>query len=87
MRVARKRTRMKRTQISLLPEQFDKAMRMARMRGDSLSGVVRNLLDRAPETGAEFDDPLSDIIGMVEDADPDGSVKVDEMVYGPDPHR
>ncbi len=87
MAVARRRPKMKRTQISLEPEQFEKAVRMARRRRGSVSGVIRELLDLAPESDSEFDDPLSDIVGMDKEGDPDGSVSVDEVVYGPDPYR
>jgi hypothetical protein len=86
MAITRKRPKMKRTQICLLPEQLDKATRMARRRGESVSKVMRDLLNDAPESDPRLDDPLFGLIGMVNDADPNGSTTVDEVVYGPDIH-
>ena len=84
MAVARKRTKMRRTQISLLPEDYDKALRMAEARHSSLSQVVRDLLRSAPEDERCISDPLRDLIGIVEDADPRGSLDHDEFLYGSD---
>lgn len=84
MAVAKKRTKMKRTQISLMPEDYDKARRMAEARRSSLSQVIRELLRSAPEDEGPLNDPLRDIIGIVTDADPRGSVDHDEFIYGSD---
>ena len=84
--VARKRPKMRRTQISLLPEDYDKARRMADMRRISLSRVVRELVRSAPEGDSLAADPLRDLIGIVKDADPRGSEDHDEFIYGPDVH-
>lgn len=84
MAVARKRAKMKRTQISLTSEDFEKARRIAESRHVSLSQVVRDLLRSAPEEEIPVKGPLDDIIGMVKDADPRGSVDHDEFIYGPD---
>lgn len=84
MAVARKHTKMRRTQISLLQEDYDKALRIAAARQSSLSQVVRELLREAPEYGESPADPLRHLIGIVKDAPPDGSVKHDEYIYGPD---
>ena len=86
MAVAKKRTKMRRTQISLLDEDYDKARRMADRRRSSLSLVVRELLRNAPEDDGLIVDPLRNLIGMVTDADPRGSVDHDEFIYGPDIH-
>jgi len=86
MAVAKKRTRMKRTQISLMPEDYDKAQRIAERHHTSLSQVVRDLLRGAPEDECFIADPLRDLIGMVKDADPRGSVDHDEFLYGHDIH-
>ena len=82
MAVAKKRPRMRRTQISLLPEEYELAKRMAAERGVSLSQVVRDAIRDSAESEPRSHDPLRDLIGMVKNADPDGSVKHDEMIYG-----
>ena len=83
MAVARKRRRMTRTQICLLPEELETARRMARQRGASVSQVMRAGLRREAEAEQACDDPLRDIIGMLKDGDPDGAEKHDEIIYGP----
>lgn len=84
MAVARNRTRMKRTQISLTADDFSKARRMAETRRVSLSQVVRDLLRSAPEEETSPRGPLDDIIGMVTDVIPNASQTIDEVVYGDD---
>jgi hypothetical protein len=84
MAVARKRTKMKRTQVCLMPEEYEKARRMADARRVSLSQVVRELLRSAPEDECSTNDPLRDIIGMVKDVIPNASQTIDEVVYGED---
>lgn len=84
MAVTKKRARMKRTQVSLTTEDFNKARRLAETRHVSLSQVVRDLLRSAPEDESFAEDPLRGIIGMVKDVIPNASQSVDEVVYGDD---
>jgi hypothetical protein len=84
MAVAKKRTKMKRTQISLMPEDYDKALRMAQARRSSLSQVVRDLLRGAPEQDEKHFDPLRGLIGIADGGPADGSVDHDRYIYGPD---
>lgn len=86
MSIARRRVKMKRTQISLTNEDFEKARRIAETRHISLSQVVRDLLRGAQELESPAGGPLRDIIGMVKDDIPNASETVDEVVYGGDPH-
>lgn len=86
MSVKTRRVRMRRTQLSLLPGQYDKVNRMAKARGTSVSAVFRDLLDMAPDDIMMLDDPLRGIIGIVRDADPNGSLNVDQVLYDRDPH-
>jgi len=87
MAVARKRPKMKRTQISLLPEQFERLKRLAERRGVSfaqyLRDNVRAIEEYAEEEDREYYERMMSIVGTVKGADPDLSVKVDEILYGP----
>ena len=86
MAVAKKRTKMRRTQISLPEEQFEAVRLIAKDHGMSMSGMIRDTLrDRIAKEEAPHD-PLRHLIGMVKDADPRGSVDHDEFIYGPDIH-
>lgn len=87
MAVAKKRQKMTRTQICLLPEELETARQIARRRHASVSQVMRAALCREAQAEADYEDPLKDLIGMLKDGDPDGSVRIDEVVYGPDIHR
>ena len=97
MSVARKRTKMRRTQISLTIEDYDVARRIAAERHKSLSQVFREALRREAEAQrlsadplkdfieAEAQrlraDPLRDFIGIVTDRIPHASETIDEVVY------
>jgi len=85
MAVARKRQKMRRTQISLTEEQFQRAKDMARRRGTSMSQLVRDGLDILGRDEVDPWDGLLSIIGMAEGTY-DGSTTVDEVLYDGDPH-
>lgn len=86
MAVARKRAKMRRTQVSLTDEDYNFACRIAAQRHQSLSQVVREALRREAEAEEVFFDPLRGIIGIVKDDIPNASESIDEVVYGDDPH-
>ena len=86
MAVARNRTRMKRTQVSLTVEDYDVARRIALQRHQSLSQVVREALRREAEVERLRADPLRDFIGTVDCDDPHASETIDEVVYGDSVH-
>lgn len=86
MAIAKKRTKMRRTQISLPEEQFEAARMIAKGHGISISGLIRDTLrDRIAEEVAPHD-PFRHLIGMVKDGDPTDSVNHDEVIYGPSIH-
>ena len=82
---------MRRTQISLPPEQFERARRYADRHGISLSEAYRMgfecLAERDEEEHRQYVEHMMSIVGIGHDGDPRGSVRVDEVVYGRDPHR
>jgi len=88
MAVARKRPKLKRTQISFEPEQFETLKRLAGRRGMSLAQFLRDnvraIEGYAEEEDREYYERMMSIVGVLKDADPDLSVKVDEILYGPD---
>ncbi len=88
MPTTRNRLKMKRTQISLLPEQFEAAKRIAQEEGVSISQVFRDALESVEKSRAavadEIYDPFRGIIGIGEDCDPRASEDIDEVLYGPD---
>jgi predicted DNA-binding protein len=88
MAVRRKRPEMKRTQISLEPEQFERLKRLADRRGVSfaqyLRDNVRAIEEYAEQEDREYYERMMSIVGILKDGGPDLSVKVDEIVYGPD---
>ena len=85
MPVTKKRTRMKRTQISLMPEQYETARRLAEERGVSLSQVMRDAFERMEEADRASRrqqlESLRGLIGIVKDADPNSSVDIDRVLY------
>lgn len=84
--MATNRERMKRTQICFSNEQYEAAKRIAEKRGISMAQYMRDAVERDAAAESSYDDPLADIIGMVKDADPNASEKLDEMIYGEDIH-
>ena len=91
MAVARKRTKMRRTQISLPPEQFERARQYAELHGISLSEAYRMgfecLAERDEAEHTKHMELMMSIVGIAESDDSHGSERVDEVVYGRDPHR
>ena len=86
MAVVRKKPKMKRTQISLPLDQYEAVKRMAEERGVSLSQVFRDAIRCEAQAHGAVRDPLKNIIGMVKDGDPYGSVNHDDIIYGEDIH-
>ena len=88
MAVAGKRPKMKRTQVCLMPDEYEMARSMARARRVSLSQVVRDALRSEAERSGEIERKRSarmlSIVGIVKNADPDDSVRLDEIIYGKD---
>ena len=88
MAVARKRPKMRRTQVCLLPEEYEMARRMAESRRVTISRVVRDAIRSAAAQDDEVErrrlESMWSIVGILEGADPDLSVKVDDILYGPD---
>lgn len=91
MAVTRKRQKMRRVQISITDEQYQKAKRLAEKRQASLSEVFRTGLEcvdaRTEEEDREYFEKMWSIVGKLKGADPHGSQNVDEVVYDQDPHR
>ncbi len=91
MAVARKREKMRRTQISLPPEQFERAKLYARRHGISLSEAYRIgfecLAERENEEQQRYTELMMSIVGIADSGDPRGSERIDEIVYGRDLHR
>ncbi|MCL5102855.1 MAG: hypothetical protein M1133_01900 [Armatimonadetes bacterium] len=85
MTVAKKKPKMRRTQISLTAEQFEAAKRIAEKREVSVAQVLREGLDcviqRSEEEDHGYFDVMWSIVGICEGT-PDGSVKHDEVLYG-----
>lgn len=82
MAVRRKRPKMRRTQICLMPEDYETAKRISEKRGVSLSQFVRDAVKREAEAESTVDDPLRGLIGILKDGPPDGSVNHDRYIYG-----
>lgn len=76
---------MKRTQISLMPEQYERARRLAEEEGVSLSHVMREAFDRMEEADRASRrrqmESLRGMIGIVKDGDPNSSVDIDRLLY------
>jgi hypothetical protein len=78
----------KRTQLYLTARQHAALLRMARVRGTSLAGVVRLAIDAylaaptVPERTSEGADPLAGLVGCFEGPG-DLSDNHDEYLYGP----
>ena len=91
MALARKRTRMRRTQISVTPEQFERAKVYAQRHGISLSEAFRMgfecLAEREDEQQQSHMDLMMSIVGISRSGDPHASERVDEIVYGRDSSR
>ena len=84
MTTGAKKNRMRRTQISLTAEDYESAKRLATERGVSLSEVFRNALRKEAKTGNSAYDALRAIIGIVDNADPEASENLDQIIYGRD---
>lgn len=86
MAVSDKRPKMRRTQISLMPDELETARKIAAERGVSLSQVFRDAIRRAAEEREEAErkrrELMWSIVGTVEGADPNASVDHDEILYG-----
>ncbi len=82
MAVAKKRTKMKRTQISLTTEDYDVARQIADRRQKSVSQVFREAIRREAQAERLRMDPLRELIGIVTDDIPHASESIDEVVYG-----
>lgn len=83
--VTKKKSGMKRVQIRLTPEQYEKAQRMAKERGISLSQLCREAIEyldqRDREERREGLESLKSIIGIVKGGDPNASVDHDRILY------
>lgn len=86
MSIARRRTRMRRTQISLPNERYEAAVRIAAKRGVSLSQVFREGLQcverQEQEQDREYLEGMLSIVGIVPDGDPRSSEEHDRILYG-----
>ena len=86
MAVAKKRTKMKRTQICFTDRQWETATRLAQNKGVSVGQAVRDLVDAAEqgleETERKRREMMWSIVGMAEGADPKASINHDEILYG-----
>ena len=76
-----KKPRTRRTQVSLSMDDYQAAKALAAERGQSLSQVIREALHREIAGSAAYN-PLGAIIGIVGDADSNGSEDIDHIVYG-----
>jgi len=65
MAVARGRKKMRRTQTSLMPEDYETAKRISLKRGVSLSRFMRDAMKREAQAESLFEDPLRGLIGNV----------------------
>lgn len=85
MSISRRRTRMRRTQISLPHEQYEAAVRIAAKRGVSLSQFVResikNAEQRDEQEHSDYVRRMMRIVGIVKDGDPNSSVDHDKILY------
>jgi hypothetical protein len=75
------------TRISLPKKQYDLLKRRANELKSSLSKIVEQALDKylEPEESSQLfteDDPIWQIVGMVESDITDGSVNHDHYIYG-----
>ncbi len=84
MALIKRKTKMRRTQVSLMPEDYELAKKIAAKRGASLSQVVRDALRKEMDAEITTYDPLGAMIGIVDNADPNASEKLDEIIYGRD---
>ena len=86
MPIARKRPRMRRTQICLSPEDYEIARRMAEERGVTMSQAIRGAIRAAAAQAEEVErqriESMLSIVGLLEGADPSASVNHDEILYG-----
>lgn len=80
----RKGEKLKRTQISLAPEEHRLVQELAEREGASMSRVIREAI-RQYCVKADSRDPwdkLLDLAGFVESGDPQASVDHDNVIYG-----
>lgn len=70
-----------RTQVSLDEKMYDEALKEAKRRGISFAEFCRRALGRMLRHGGEGL-PHMRYAGIIEDAGPDASQRVDEVVYG-----
>jgi hypothetical protein len=75
---------MNRTQISLTEAQRQFLERVARREGRSMSDVLRSLVDREMTARQREDDPLLEIVGMVDSESAVTCEDVDRIVYRKD---
>ena len=86
MAVVRKRPKRRRLQISLLQQEYELAKELASECGTSIAEVFRSGLGLKADERRRWEDPLRDFIGTIKDGPTDGSVTIDEVVYGDDIH-
>ena len=80
----RKAERLKRTQISLAPEEHRLVQELAGREGVSMSQVIREAIREycvKADTGDPWDKFL-DIVGIIDTGDPRSSVDHDKVIYG-----
>jgi len=86
MAVARKRMKMKRTQICFTDRQWEVAKRLAESKGVSVGQALRDLVDAAEQSFDEWEqkrrEAMWSIVGMAEGANPKAAVNHDEILYG-----
>ncbi|MBI2849278.1 MAG: ribbon-helix-helix protein, CopG family [Chloroflexi bacterium] len=83
-RKGRRGTKLRRTQISLAPEDHRLVQELADREGVSMSHIVREAVRRYVVEHAP-DDPwerLMDIVGIGDSGNPRSSVDHDEVIYG-----
>ena len=81
MRVG-KRARMRRTQISLMPEEMEAVRKAAVKRRISMSKLIRSAIKRELQVEHAAEDRMFDIVGLGAGSDSKGSERHDEIIYG-----
>ena len=82
MPTARKRPRMRRTQISLPADELNAVREMAARRGTSMSRVFRSGVKKELSEEQAIREAMFSIIGMGPGSDPEGSERHDDIIYG-----
>lgn len=80
--MAKRTSKLKRTQISLSDEELQTVRRLARERKISMSGVIRGAIRREAESAAEGSESLMKIVGLGESDGTSDSTNPDDLIYG-----